>query len=290
METYTPEAPSQEDLRPGIREWQNLRNGFYVMRIHYSADPRKREPTWRLEQSKNYSLRAWKREYEIDWTSPEGEPVIPEFDATRHTRTLQPVRDRRLLRFWDFGFNAPVCLFVQLSLYGQLLFLRELCPFNTPLDRFIEMVFAMSRDLVVRTDHFDAGDPSGARYTELGNIHSILAEHGITMNACRPTKWGDQTSTEVSYANLRNRFLRNVYVPRIGLDPAILVDPVGCPNLVEALSGAFYHSHIPPYRPAKTHPFKDLVDAARYGNDNLGGFDQTQESIMRTIAIADRAW
>jgi len=280
---YEPIPDSLIERRQGVREWTNLRNKFFVLRVHYTADPAKRDPKWKALQQTSYSLRAWKREYEIDWTSPEGEPVVPEFSASTHIRPLTPTRDRRLLRFWDYGFQAPVCLFVQLSPYGQLLVLRELCPFNCPLDRFIEMVFAISRDLVVRTDHFDAGDPSGNRYTELGNVVEILSQHGLVMSACRP-------GTEVSYAALRAKFLTSVFIPRVGQDPSILIDPVGCPNLIEALSGAFYLSPQPPYRPAKSHPYKDLVDALRYGHDNLHAATGALDEKLKKIATQDRLW
>ena len=115
-----------------IQEWRNPRNGFYVTRLHYTADPGKRSAEWKQKTSEGLAARAWAREYEISWTSPEGEPVVPEFSADIHVRETEIKRDARLLRFWDFGSVSPVILFCQFSLYGQLLVHRELCPFNTP--------------------------------------------------------------------------------------------------------------------------------------------------------------
>src|SRR5262245_15454308 len=119
--------------RKGITEWVNPRNRFFVTRLHYTADPGKRSAAWKQKTSEGLSLRAWQREYEISWTSPEGEPVTPEFDANIHVRETQVRREARLLRWWDFGAVSPVTLFVQLSEYGQIQVHRELCPFNTPL-------------------------------------------------------------------------------------------------------------------------------------------------------------
>jgi hypothetical protein len=268
--------------RQGVTEWRNRRNGFFVCRLHYTADPEKRSPTWKEKTSEGLSLRAWNREYEISWTTPEGEPVVPEFDATKHVRPIPVTRDARLLRFWDFGAVSPVVLFCQLSTYGQLLIHQELCPFNTPLDQLLPIVHALSVDLVTRGDYFDAGDPEAESVGSFGTISELLQRAGIFMHTNRPGR-------EVSYATLRERFLRSVFVPRIGHEPAVLVSP-RCPNLIEALSGGFHLSALPPYRPVKAHPMKDLVDALRYGFDNLDAAGQDRQQTMRRLAEGDRLW
>jgi len=268
--------------RQGITEWRNPRNGFYVTRLHYSADPEKRAPRWKQKTSEGLSLRAWKREYEIDWTAPEGEPVVPEFDAGLHVQDTEIKRDGKLLRFWDFGSVSPVVLFCQLSPYGQVLFHRELCPFNCPLDQLLPIVLAISTDLVIRRDFFDAGDPEAESIGSLGSISSLLSRQGIVMHTNRP-------GAEVSYATLRNWFLRRLMVPRIGQAPAAIISP-RCPNLIEALSGGFHLSPYPPYRPVKAHPAKDLVDAARYGFDNLEAAGADTQATWRRLAERDRAW
>jgi len=268
--------------RPGVTEWRNPRNGFFVTRLHYTADPQKRSRDWKEQNAKNLSLRAWKREYEIDWTSPEGEPVIPEFDASLHTRELSPTRDRRLLRFWDFGAVSPVVLFAQLSPYAQLLVVRELCPFNCPLEQLLPQVKAISLELTIKEDHFDAGDPEGGSVGTLGSIEEVLRRNGIRLHMRRP-------GTDVSYAALRELFLRQVWVPRTGHEPTILVS-TQCPNLIEALSGGFYLGAVPPYRPVKTHPMKDLVDALRYGHDNLATVTGEDPTDWKKLASGDRLW
>jgi len=268
--------------RRGVTEWRNPRNGFFVLRLHYTADPTKRAEAWKQKTSEGLSLRAWQREYEISWTTPEGEPVVPEFDANKHVRDLPIQRDSRLLRFWDFGAVSPVVLFCQLTPYSQVVVHRELCPFNSPLDQLLPMVKAISLDLVTRSDFFDAGDPEANSVGSLGTIAELLERAGIHMHTNRP-------GSEVSYAALRERFLRSVLVPRLGHEPAILISPK-CPNLIEALSGGFHLSALPPYRPVKTHPMKDLVDALRYGFDNLDAAGQDRVQQLSKLASADRLW
>src|SRR5262245_3282378 len=106
--------------RLGVEQWVNPRNGFKVVQVHYTADPAKRSAKWKADLSKNYPPRAWKREYEIDWAAPEGEPVVPEYHEATHVVPFEWDRKLRPLRFWDFGFDSPVVLFAQLTPYGQL--------------------------------------------------------------------------------------------------------------------------------------------------------------------------
>lgn len=284
MEERILDKPPEHAATPrrGITEWTNSRNGFFVTRLHYTADPGKRSKAWKDKVSEGLTLRAWQREYEISWTSPEGEPVIPEFDANIHVGETSIVKDRRLMRWWDFGAVSPVVLFVQLSTYGQIEIHRELCPFNTTLDLLMPIVKAISLDLVVRSDHFDAGDPEAESTGSLGSIAEVLQRNGITIHTNRP-------GTEISYKNLRNAFLKSVFIPRQGHQPYVKISP-RCPNLIEALSGGFHLSEHPPYRPVKTHPMKDVVDAMRYGFDNLDAAGAVQQEVWKKLATGDRAW
>lgn len=294
METELPRHP-----RPGVEQWRNPRNGLVVVQLHYSADPRKRTPEWKAEASRHMHPRSWQREYEINWAAPAGEPVVPEYQEAEHCRAFEWDKRLRLLRFWDFGRVSPVCLFAQLTLFGQLRVRRELCPFNTPLDQLIEGVEAITMELggmdalLARRDSwdvggastdeqahaFDAGDPAAKSFTDLGSSAEVLGGKGIILHTTRP-------GTEVSYAGLRARFLRKVMEPQVGPVPAIIIHPE-CPNLRSALAGAFHLDPNPPYKPVKTHPEGDVVDAIRYGEDNIRAIlGQTHEG-WRKVAGAD---
>ena len=111
---------------PGVQVWTNPLNGFHVVRVHYTADPETRSTDWAASARAGLPQRGWLREYEISWTAPEGEPVIPEFDPSRHIAIVRPDRGLRLLRFWDFGRVTPAVLFAQLTPLGQLRVIREL--------------------------------------------------------------------------------------------------------------------------------------------------------------------
>lgn len=271
--------------------------------------------------------RAWRREYEIDWASPEGEPVVPEYDGPIHDREIVVYRSLRLLRFWDFGFDSPVVLFAQLTHWDQLLIHRELCPFNTTLRELIPAAEAIVKDLLgldaylsgirasdytgredeehdEENDHFrfdtrvptsgtdrlghalppdrrtfDAGDPAATSRQSLGVEAQVMGQHGLRLHTIRP-------GTKESYQNLRDRFLRTIMVPGQGRQPALLIHP-RCRLLRQALGGAFCRSVLPPYRPKKAHPYKDLVDALRYGNDNLDALRRGMDRRLKAMAEAD---
>jgi hypothetical protein len=292
--------PLPRTPRRGIEQWQNPRNGLVVVQLHYTADARKTSPEWKSQASANMHPRDWRREYEIDWTAAKGEPVVPEYQEAKHCRVFPWDPSLRLLRFWDFGYVSPVCLFAQLTHFGQLRVRRELAPFNTPLNQLLDAVESVTvelggrdallaqrdawdaggKDVEERPTAFDAGDPAAENQTDLGSSAEVLGARGLILHTTRP-------GTEVSYANLRARFLRDVMEPGVGPQPAVLIHPE-CPSLRAALAGAFYLNPLPPYRPVKTHPEKDLVDALRYGEDNLRALIPSQDARWKQMAVLDQ--
>ena len=72
----------------GITTRRN-KNNFYVVQVHYTADPEKDPLTekgkrWYLEARKGMPEASWAREYEIDWFARSGQQVYPGFDLSVH--------------------------------------------------------------------------------------------------------------------------------------------------------------------------------------------------------------
>lgn len=72
----------------GVKERVN-NNGFYVLEIHYSADPDKDPETpqgqaWIQQAKKGMPESAWRKEYEIDWFALSGELIYPMFSERIH--------------------------------------------------------------------------------------------------------------------------------------------------------------------------------------------------------------
>lgn len=59
------------------------RVGVRVLRIHYSADPEK-DAAWVAKVSAGYPKAEWRREYEMDATVYDGQPVFPDFSEPIH--------------------------------------------------------------------------------------------------------------------------------------------------------------------------------------------------------------
>lgn len=281
LSAHDPRSTATQPL-PGITAWTNPRNGVRVVEVHYTADPDKRTDAWKKQAQQGMPPRGWSREMEISWEVPAGEPVFPEYIPAEMRRDAPCNPDARLLRFWDFGHVCPVTLFAQLDLWGRLVFHAELVLSNAALDQQIESTLAMTVQLMGRpVDCFDAGDPAGEKEMDLGSVRTTLLRRGIVLH-CQPSNAG-------SYENFRSRLLRRVRIPGEDVSsPALIVTP-RCPVLHSALAGGF-HRNPKTSKPVDVHPYKDVCDAARYGNDNLVGIQSDWMQRMRDVAKADCAW
>jgi hypothetical protein len=274
--------PSTTEDAPGVRTWTNPVNQFFVYRLHYTADPAKRDPAWRLKAKAGMPERGWLREYEISFETPEGEPVFPEFQPATMVRPLRVLPDARLLRGWDFGHVCPAVVLAQMDAFGRLCILREiLLPHSTVLQLAYAVRVASTTLMGKPVDGFDAGDPAGEAFTDLGQVRTTLAEQGFTLQTHR--------SHKESYEALRARLLQDVYVPGEGKTPALLIDP-SCSTLIAAMSGGFSLSAKPPFKPVEVHPYKDVVDALRYLHTNLLGIQSDHLVAMHKAARVDWAW
>jgi hypothetical protein len=278
-----PRATASQPLE-GVTEWTCPRNGVHVVEVHYTADPAKRDPQWLREAQRGMPPRGWQREMEIVWDLPAGTPVYPEYVPAEMRRAVPVHPAARLLRFWDFGHVCPVTLFAQLDTWGRLAVLAELVLEYAALGTQIDAVRAMTLDLMggAPTACFDAGDPEAKHEMELGSIRRVLLDAGILLQTYGGRGGG-------SYDNLRQRMLRRVHVPgEERPSPMLLVSPA-CPILHSALAGGFSR-HPRTGKPLETHPYKDVCDALRYGNDNLLGASAEWLTKLKAIAKADCAW
>lgn len=62
----------------GLQIRKNKKNKFVVCRLHYTADPAKREPWWKEEAKLGLPEAKFRQEYELDYTAMFGEKVFPQ--------------------------------------------------------------------------------------------------------------------------------------------------------------------------------------------------------------------
>lgn len=130
----TDDGTSYEKIFPmkGVEEWKNRGNGFYVVRMHYSADPRKDPDTkegaaWKEKEQRKYrdDIRRWNQEYEIDGSALGASLVYPQFSIKNHYLPNLKIEDipKHWTRYFamDPGVDAPTaCLWAAVSPEGAI--------------------------------------------------------------------------------------------------------------------------------------------------------------------------
>ena len=97
----------------GLWIWENPKNGFTIIRLHYGADPAKGSPEWVKEQKRGMSQAEWNVEMELSRENFGGNPVYgKEFQKDRHVPSEEMLFDPDLpiFRGWDFGGNQSVVI------------------------------------------------------------------------------------------------------------------------------------------------------------------------------------
>lgn len=213
---------------------------------------------------------SWKKRYLLGETValPSGSPVYPACVEAIHLRPTSIVPDRSIIRGWDFGWRRAACVWAQLKDNTQILFHREWMALETPEDRFIDGVKVRTNAWFGARACADYGDPA-ARNRD---------PHGVS------------TLQRLNQAGIGLRYRQTTYAQRIplinqrfslmlGEEPAIVIDPVGCPILAEGLLGGYHYPEIDPDKaftnrqevPMRDGWFEHLCNALEYVLVNLYG-------------------
>lgn len=202
-----------------------------------------------------------------------GEPVIRQFKRSLHV-SPEPLtfRGGTLFRFWDFGYNRPAVLFVQVAVDGRVQILGEFLGHHIEGSKFIETVLTKTaQDYPAATKFVDYGDPAVAQHKDTGSMLALLGGAGIQMRYQR-------TPFDLSIQVLRKRF-----ESIIDGQPAILLDP-SVRILADGLGGG-YHLKEDGVTPRKDGYFDHEVDALRYGIWCLFGVTMsTQMALVTSVA------
>lgn len=240
---------------------ENLRNlpkGYYE----------KMAATMSVELRQRYVEGSWGN------TFP-GEPVIRQFKRNLHVREGLRFQGGTLFRFWDFGYNRPAVLFVQIRTDGRLQVLREFLGHHIEGTKFIEMVNGITSQHFPNVERLvDYGDPAVAQHKDTGSMLALLNQAGILMRYQR-------TPFDISLQLLRKRF-----ETLIEGEPAILIDE-SCTILVDGLAGG-YHLKEDGVTPRKDGQYDHEIDALRYGIFNLFGLALSSvkpENLPRNLAF-----
>jgi hypothetical protein len=139
---------------PGFMAWTNRGNGFRIVRMHYTCDPRKRSAEWRAREKKGVPESIWQQEYEIRARVKAGRPVF-QFEwneATMLRSRIQLDPGRPIWANLDFGFNHPA-LSVHQMRYGRIFtVLRALLGEHVPFRVFMNQALYLLSEWFPKTN------------------------------------------------------------------------------------------------------------------------------------------
>lgn len=107
-------------IRKGLDVRCNPKNGYTVVRLHYTADPEKDNDAFRAEARKlSGTKEKYEQEFEINWEVVIGDLVWTEFTKDHNVKFFKYDSGLPLVETWDPGVWT-CCLPCQLTEWGQL--------------------------------------------------------------------------------------------------------------------------------------------------------------------------
>jgi len=205
----------------------------------------------------------------------QGTPVFTNFNRAIHVVDgLVVMKDRPVIRAWDFGFHHPAVLFSQIGPDHGWNALGEKMGDRVLLRKFAEDVVVHSNLKYPGAQFIDIGDPAGNSKGDKDPRTSIEILR-------------DEFSINVRTRRYPKRRLIELIDQRLGMvrrdrqdtvRPVIQIDRTGCPVLIEGLEGAYAWPRTKEGRILREEPIEDgyfehLQDCAQYtaGMVFLGG-------------------
>lgn len=256
----------------GIEE-RDTESGIHVFRIHYTADPMKRDPDVIARLAEGVpggtKSKAWRREMEIDWTVGSGLSVYGDVFIRDWHVAKEPLLYNDGLpvcRGWDLGatHQFPACVWAQSDAQGRIYVLREQVswdgrtePKAVSMLSFAETVASITKQFYPGAECMDWVDPSawGRSMTDERSCADILRDYKIY------PRRGAQTFTE------RRTHVESILSQAIAGKPRLVIDP-RCVMLIEGLSGAYRYEEIGEtgrYKPTvEKNAWSHVVNAFEY--------------------------
>lgn len=247
----------------GITIWENADSEVTSIRVHYSAfgdrdpnnpDPEKAETAalWRDKQRRKYlTQNAWDQEMEINFKVSSGKRVFPTFSETEHTLTdetcarygvgLSPLRRKKLLRAWDFGWHHPAVIIGQVDHRDRLLLYGELQGADVDIERFTQQVLEYCSATFgdwSAWGYDDYCDPAGAQ------VRSIMSEKNENTEIQVLARYGIHPSYAPKPRRVGRGIIHRLLEMRDDGSPALLVS-TRCPLIISGMLGGYAYKARP---------------------------------------------
>lgn len=197
-------------------------------------------------------------------------PVYKEFSARLHVAEKVPyVQGWPVLRFRDFGYRSPCCLFAQLNEdTGQLRVLAEIQGEKEEVKAFEPRVQALGNRMFPGATFIDFGDPAVDQHKDTGSTLQMLKECGVHVNFIR------------SDLDQGIRTVRGVMERIVQGEPQLLIARKECPILIRALRGGYGTNDQG--KPIKDGYYDHTADALRYGIINIFNAEGGMKALPQT--------
>jgi hypothetical protein len=253
----------------GVRCHTNQKNGFRVLRLHYTADPDKRSKEWYDKTREGYTQEAWDQEFEIKFSSYAGKGVyrrefrnIPALDGGHLLLDAPLAGTKPIFRIWDFGYHHPAVLFIQEALPNHHYVFDELMGTDIYLQDFVPIALAKTDDYARQYNGVirDFCDPAGKHVKSTGKSDlQILHEFGV-----HPVFAPFEVKDTINY--VRGALTAVVEQDKM---PVLLIDNARCPITVAGLSGGYRYPTFKAGKAESEKPQEDgyyehLMDNLRY--------------------------
>lgn len=250
---------------PGV-EVRDNKNGFRVVRLHYSADPAKSSTEWYETTRRGMPEDKWEQEYEINYSVLHGKRFYNEFDYEFHSKELKYNPNLEMLRGWDFGYHHPAVIWAQIDLTDRLLIFREEQGQDEALINFAKRITSISKKEFPGCKFKDFADPAGKLTSDKSERTSVEILNSLGI---RPHM--KKTTRDLGFNIVRNLLLKTHTNSDGKVVPKFLVDK-RCTILIEGFMGGY---HYPEEKDGKAE--KDEPDG--------GGFYEHSQDALRYIVI-----
>lgn len=274
---YSPEYTKPME---GVRAWTNKKNRFMIYELHYTADPTKRDPSYKESIKNSLPLQEYLREYELNWDTFQGQPVFPEFGKIHiiHEEPRAAVGLPMLIAV-DWGLT-PAAVLAQFE-EGVLTIFEEITETNMGAMRFMEKVASHIKlkypsHSNLRKDWKFFADPAG----------QARAQSNETTCFQEAAKYFDPIPGPVSFEERRGAVVRFLMKLEKG-QPAYQVYGKACPILVKGFEGGYRFAESAfAIEPGKIAPIKDLYSHIQDANQYLcSGVRDFVHSIKTSVPV-----
>jgi hypothetical protein len=267
------ELAAQNTIVEGMSEWKT-EDGVHILRVHYTADPKKRSEEWINESMVGTTESDWRQEMEIDFTVVKGEAWYPEFTTRLHVadRPINPIPGVPVIAGWDYGLT-PATVFLQATATGRVIVhAPEIQSWESGIVAHAHKVKATMANYFPNSIIYHYGDPAGNQRVQTDEktcVQVLREDFGILVR-----------NGPVVFAQ-RDVPIRKLLTTLIMGQGAILIDPRN-EWLIEALKGGYRRMEVQDVITDKLddNKYTHIVDALGYAVSMLQYAGDTTNYVM----------